>query len=278
MPNENSLSNQILKILEDYIPFVTSDGNRDQIINYAILLAGVAWVYCGIKIYFDIGKRYKLNPILQLLALVFGVVTGPFGLLIYLLMRPSFTQEEVDFIKIEHKFYYQQASKVLECIKCNSYVLEDQIYCTECGTQNRYECENCHTFTDYNDKFCFSCGNDFKNRHNELLRKVGKIQPSEQRSVTRSINNAPVEPKESQLAVYMRHLKRGLVKIFDFGGNIKQTFATKADTLESSPLTLSEQKTLKNDYVDVQPSEGSETAIKSQKSRNTSKKHKKRKK
>ena len=104
MPNDdNSLSNQLLKLLEDYIPFVTSDGNRDQIINYLVFLAGLAWVYCGIKIYFDIGKRYRINGLYQFLALIIGVITGPFGLLIYLLMRPNFTQEEVDFIKIEHK-------------------------------------------------------------------------------------------------------------------------------------------------------------------------------
>lgn len=169
--NDNNVLSEILNTI-----VASSVLNADQItksiVSVLLFVLAVFWVYCSIRIYIDVKRRFQFSDAIQILFLIYGVITGPFGLVLYGLLKPRYTLEDLDFMKTEHKFYYHQASKVRDCIKCGAYVLEAHIYCTNCGTQNRFKCEKCKALTDYDDKFCYSCGKSFAGREEKILQNI----------------------------------------------------------------------------------------------------------
>lgn len=172
---EGGITKQILDFISNLLPYVINNSGQifDFIILLAELLAVFLWFYCGYYIYVDAKKRYYFRSSAAYYAfLILGIVTGPIGLGFYILTRPAHTFDELEFMKVEHKFYYHQASKVLDCIKCGAYVLEGHTHCTNCGTQNRYRCENCQALTDYDDMFCNSCGYNFNKRYDQIYESV----------------------------------------------------------------------------------------------------------
>lgn len=182
MEEQNILIKSFLDFLETFISLVTTGEITDLIIKAVGVLFVLLWMYCGVKLFIDARQRYKLNLFLQVLILLLGLVTGPIGFLFYIFTRPKYTKEEVDFLATEHKFYFQQASKVVDCIKCGKYLPEGHEFCTNCGEQNRLRCPNCNNLTNLEDKFCFYCGfkfeEDRRDKHVKALaiHNIPKIQ------------------------------------------------------------------------------------------------------
>jgi len=179
MPN---FQDSILNWAQDGIPQIIN--NSSAIFNIIIAFIGVIifllWLYCGVVIYRDAKKRLNVNNIVfYLILMVVGMVLGPLGLVFYYIFRPKYTRDELDFVKVEHKFYYHQASKVVDCLQCGAYVLEGQLYCTNCGFQNRFRCESCKAVTDYDDLYCSNCGKDFEGRYDNILKKINSKPTAE---------------------------------------------------------------------------------------------------
>lgn len=165
----------IINLAQDVVPLVVN--NSGQIFNFImafiVVLFFLLWPYSGFIIYKDAKKRLNFdNPVVYLFLTAIGIFFGPFSLIFYYVFRPKYTKDEIDFIEVERKFYYHQASKVLDCLKCGAYLLEDQLYCTNCGFQNRFRCENCNSITDYDDLYCSYCGKYFEGRYDDILKKM----------------------------------------------------------------------------------------------------------
>lgn len=255
---DGSLSNAVLDSVETFVSNIVSGEITDVIINTLIIVVLIVWVYLGLKIFLDARVRYRIGVFGQILFLVFGVITGPIGLFLYNLTKPKYTPEELEFIKIEHKFYHHQASKVLDCIKCKAYVLEDHAYCTNCGTQNRFKCESCGNLTDFDDKYCYSCGIEFKGRKEKILRSVGVVEEKKE------IDNSNSKKDLSQL---FNNLKENVVK-----APPQKTQDTTISKPQSAKSDFANSNTIKDENKD-QPN-----AEPVQKSVNQSNKNKKRKK
>lgn len=172
MEGKSTITQKILDFVETFISLITTGEITDKVIKLVGFLVFIVWIYCGVKLFIDARKRYKITMPLQILLGILGLITGPIGLLFYILTRPKYTQEEVDFLRTEHKFYYQQASKVVECINCGKYLPEGHEFCTNCGEQNRLRCTNCNNLTNIDDKFCFYCGFEFGDDRKENLLKA----------------------------------------------------------------------------------------------------------
>ncbi len=196
-----------------------ANGNGPKLMAYIFFGAlGVVWLYCGLKIYLDARHRFNSSFPLQILFLFFGVITGPLGLVLYNLTKPKYTRDEMDFISIEHKFYFHQASKILDCLKCDSYVLEGQAHCTNCGTRNRFQCENCEYLSDYDDKYCSKCGNHLPDRmigirQERVEKKVSEVSSRRASEFIPAIQNLIIAstPKAKQAMSDMALGTRNLV-------------------------------------------------------------------
>lgn len=211
---DGGITTRILDFISNFIPYILNNSSSifDFLIILAELLAVFFWFYCGYFIFNDSKKRYSFDSSSVYYAfLVLGLITGPIGLGFYLLTRPRYTFDELEFMKVEHKFYYHQASKVLDCIKCGAYVLEGHSNCTNCGTQNRFKCSNCEALTDYDDMYCNNCGHHFDKRYEEIYDSVLSKEEKEAMTVTSErklpsydVNGAISNLKNQATGVYSR--------------------------------------------------------------------------
>lgn len=180
----------VINWVNDIIPNIVNNANNlfNYAIAFVILLIAIYWIYTGYTIFKDAKKRFAFNSSwMPYLILAVGIITGPIGKIVYNLVRPSRSQYELDFIAVEHKFYYNQASKVADCISCGAYVLEGHTYCTNCGTQNRFKCSKCGALTDYDDLYCYNCGLDFAKRREEIFSKIEKNKIKEIQKESKSL-------------------------------------------------------------------------------------------
>jgi RNA polymerase subunit RPABC4/transcription elongation factor Spt4 len=230
------LTDAILAVLDQI-----ANGNGPKIMAYIFFgVIGVFWIYCGLKIYFDARERFTTNTSMKYLFLLFGLITGPLGLIIYQWTKPKFTPDELDFIRIEHKFYYHQASKVLDCLKCDAYVLEGHSFCTNCGTQNRFKCENCGALGDYDDKYCKECGSHLPYRMAEFRKqqetRVEEMAHKESYSIQNLV--ATTRPKAEQFVKSITESTRNIVEKV----NTRLPIGKKKASEEAVPVVTAEEK------------------------------------
>lgn len=245
----------VAKILNDMVVSIldkVADGDGPLLIGYIVLtVLGALWLYCGIKIYFDARQRFATNAMMKYLFLVFGIITGPLGLIIYNFTKPKYTPEELDFIRIEHKFYYHQASHVLDCLNCDAYVIEGHAFCTNCGTQNRFPCEQCSQLTDYDDKHCSSCGSQLPYRMTDFEKKVEEREKSETVAAQSAMKTLVTNVRGKTVEVS----KKVVTQTKTLVGKLKEKKSKKLsqpDTAEVSPETETAVDTL------IEPLEESE--------------------
>jgi RNA polymerase subunit RPABC4/transcription elongation factor Spt4 len=183
--------------------------------------------------------------------LIFGVIFGPIAYILYSILKPKNSQEEIDFIRVEHKFYYNQASKVADCMKCNAYVLEGHSYCTNCGTQNRFKCSKCGALTDYDDLYCFNCGLDFKGRRESLLQKYQKkanenlkkkivVDKKQNQEKSGSTISNTIKPQFDYLKSLQSKVQSKLGTVKEKSKNLAKNVSAKVQTLKAQ--TFSKKK------------------------------------
>ncbi len=185
--NMEGYSRQVIKLIEDRIPDIlnNSDVWLASLVTILAFFFLVLWMYCGFFMFYDSIKRFGKSPWVFFL-LVIGLLFGPFALVLYLIARPRQTLEDKAFMHLERRFFYNEASKVLHCLNCDTYVLENHVFCTQCGTQNRYKCPKCGALGDYDDKYCWKCGYDFGDRYQKLVQSIQKKKLTKRSTVRQS--------------------------------------------------------------------------------------------
>lgn len=230
-----NLGDSIINWVEDAIQYTVS--HSGDVFNAVIGIIVVAllfyWGYIGFKTFKDVRKRHKVSSALWLGAILVGlVILGPIGKIVYNIVRPEKSQEELDFLAVEHKFYYNQSSKVADCLFCGAYVLEDHTYCTNCGTQNRFKCKKCGTLTDYDDLFCFHCGENFGKRNEEIFANIRekKLKAKElSLKNKKSKENTSITPS---IQVFQAKAKEALEKVTSKSKNLVNQAKEKATNLK----------------------------------------------
>lgn len=197
--DDDSTGNFVLDWFQGLVKFIVDDQDNfltvfNRIFIYFIILI---WILSALKTFFDVKSRHKLSSYHYIIIFILCVILGPIGLISYLFLRPKYTKEELDFIKVEHKFYHEQASRVIECINCKHYVFHSQNFCTHCGTQNRIKCTNCEHNHSYEQDYCSNCGTNVQADNKKLTAQFKK-----KKSIIRDfadIENHNIEKSEKEI-------------------------------------------------------------------------------
>lgn len=240
--NQN-LGDSIIDWANNSVPKVISDAGTyfNSALWLLVLIILALWAYCGVIILRDSLKRFHFEQKwIYIIILILGILSGPIGLIIYKMFKPKNTADELEFIKVEHKFYYHQASKVVDCLNCGAYVLENHMYCTNCGTQNRYKCSKCGTLTDYDDLYCYSCGLDFGKRSDEILKKIQskkeKKTPTQNPTNTQQVKTSTTKPN---LNLSWARIKQGVSKVASKSKEVaKNTYSIASEQIKKTSSSL----------------------------------------
>lgn len=138
--------------MAEFIAFVTS-GIVPQLLLIYLLVFWIALVFWTSL---DIFKRSG-NWFLRFGSVLLVGMGFVFGFALYVIVRPQTTMEEEKAREFEEKLLENQSRSFL-CPKCASLVREDFLFCADCGTQVKRECESCKRFLEIVWLQCPYCG------------------------------------------------------------------------------------------------------------------------
>jgi RNA polymerase subunit RPABC4/transcription elongation factor Spt4 len=115
------------------------------------------WIGLVIWTFRDIRARTR-DVFAWLLACLLVLVTGPIGLLLYLLLRPRETLAQSYDRQLEEEALLRDITDRRACPSCQAVTESDWLICPHCRTELRRACEGCGRPLDLSWKACPYCG------------------------------------------------------------------------------------------------------------------------
>lgn len=103
-------------------------------------------------------RRRSRDIFAILLATLMVVIFGPLGVLLYFLLRPPVTLDEIYERSLEEEALLQDLEERPRCPGCSRQVQDTWIICPDCHTTLKNTCTNCEKSLDLNWNLCPYCG------------------------------------------------------------------------------------------------------------------------
>lgn len=128
-----------------------------QFIEYMfIFFFIVLWLACAYWIYKDARRRID-DTVVIVVAVLTGIVFGPFGVLIYAILRPPEYLDDIRERELEMRTLEQRLAEEARCPHCKARVREDFLVCPNCLRRLRGVCPNCRRPAEPSWKVCPFC-------------------------------------------------------------------------------------------------------------------------
>lgn len=130
-------------------------------LTYAIAFIGAflaaLWLASIIWAYHDIGARTH-DIYVRLFATLMVALLGPFGVALYLVMRPRETLDEAYERALGEEALLREIEEAEYCPNCRYRLRGDYLLCPNCHTELRTTCSNCHRLREFHWEVCPYCG------------------------------------------------------------------------------------------------------------------------
>jgi len=103
-------------------------------------------------------RRRSRDIFAILLATLMVVIFGPLGVLLYFLLRPPVTLDELYERSLEEEALLQDLEERPRCPGCSRQVQDAWVICPDCHTTLKNTCANCDNTLDLNWNLCPYCG------------------------------------------------------------------------------------------------------------------------
>lgn len=128
-----------------------------------LLMFGILWGFLLLWVWSDSGER-TTNLFFRILMVLFVSPLNIPGLIIYFLVRPTHTIEQVYWADLERKYLVYETSELDDCGKCGHGLMPGFNNCPRCGDEVKIKCEQCEVMVDRDYKYCPFCGLQHRKR------------------------------------------------------------------------------------------------------------------
>ncbi len=146
--------------MEDFIlNLLESIGNIDFTFIWEIFLYSliVFWIVVLYWVWLDSGERTS-NKTVKFSYVLLVAVLNIVGLIIYLIIRPTQTIEEIYWSDLERRYLKYETAELGDCTKCGRQLFPGFNFCPHCRETIKIKCPNCRVNIDKRSKFCPFCG------------------------------------------------------------------------------------------------------------------------
>ncbi len=139
-----------------------------ETINFGLIVKFLAigflafWIVVIGWVIYDSSQRYKKFWMVVLSALLV-LVLNFFGLVIYLIVRPKQTHEEMYWGDLEKRYLRFETAGLEDCPNCHYPVQPNFINCPMCGKELRVKCQSCGVYLEPEWAVCPFCAQKQKN-------------------------------------------------------------------------------------------------------------------
>ena len=125
------------------------------ILLFWLVIIGWVWI--------DSGERTSKTSIRVVYLLLVIFLNIP-GLIIYLIVRPSETIEQIYWADLERRYLKYETAELGDCPKCGHQLLPGYVHCSNCGNEIKRKCPKCGVLINKDHKFCENCGTQLRER------------------------------------------------------------------------------------------------------------------
>jgi len=233
-------------IILDFFDFV---GNIDfnmfgtlfivALIVFWLVIIGWVWIDSSER---TSKKGLKIGYIL--LVIFFNI----FGLIIYLIIRPSETIEEIYWEDLERRYLKYETSELGDCPRCGSQLYPGYVFCTDCGYRLKVKCPQCGVLIDKDHLFCEYCG--FKIKEKKEIQEEHPTVQAMEKQITATKREAE-KTVESKMTKY----KTGNSFVVKLGNSIVSSISKLGGKKEEKyEEQVVQENSTKNQQIGVQSS------------------------
>ncbi len=146
--------------MEDFIlDFFDTIGeiNFDSAIKFLGIILVIFWIVVLYWVWFDASERSSSTFVKICYVLLVGIL-NIIGLIIYLLIRPSRTIEEIYWGDLERRYLKYETAELGDCPQCGAQLAPGYIYCPNCRYELKVKCSHCGIYVDRGNTYCPNCG------------------------------------------------------------------------------------------------------------------------
>ncbi len=123
----------------------------------------VFWLFIVGWVWVDSGERTSKKGLRVGYVVLASLLFIP-GLIIYLVIRPSETIEEIYWADLERRYLKYETADLGDCPKCGSQLFPGYVHCTNCGYTIKIRCPKCNLLVNKEHKYCEFCGYQLRER------------------------------------------------------------------------------------------------------------------
>jgi hypothetical protein len=165
-----------------------------QVFSYGLV---VFWFVVLYWVWLDSGERTS-NKTVRVSYVILVAVLNVVGLLIYLIIRPSQTIEEIYWADLERRYLKYETAELGDCPKCGSQLFPGYTYCPDCRYKLKMKCPRCKVYVDKKNKFCPHCGQELRKRRSPEQESPTKEVMQQQIAATKEEAKEVVESEKTR--------------------------------------------------------------------------------
>lgn len=122
-----------------------------------ILVFIVFWIVVLDWVWMDSGER-TTNKKARIIYVLLVLFLNVFGWIIYLIIRPSQTIEQIYWADLERRYLKYETAELGDCIKCGTQLYPGYTFCPKCGLEIKNKCKSCGMYIEKDSEYCAFCG------------------------------------------------------------------------------------------------------------------------
>jgi hypothetical protein len=119
------------------------------------------------------------------------------GWIIYLIVRPSETIDEIYWGDLERRYLKYEAKDLGDCPRCGTQLYPGFIFCPNCKKRIKRKCSNCEVYVDLEYKYCTNCGNQMQ-KNTKKEKEITKEEKQKNIDETKEEAHETVKSKKSK--------------------------------------------------------------------------------
>lgn len=165
-----------------------AEANYNMLGMVIAVISVIFWLVVTSWIWVDSDER-TTSQWVRLFYVFIGVIPI-FGWIIYLIVRPSETIDEIYWGDLERRYLKYEAKDLGDCPRCGTQLFPGFVFCPNCKKRLKRKCSACEVYVDLEYKFCPNCGN-------QMQEKVKKEKGITQKEMQKQIEETKDEAHET---------------------------------------------------------------------------------
>jgi len=159
-----------------------------QIVWILLAIAFVIfWIIVLDWVWLDAGERTS-NKTARIIYLLLVVFFNIFGWIMYLILRPSQTIEQIYWADLERRYLKYETSELGDCVKCGTQLYPGYTFCPTCGLDIKIKCKSCNVYIEKNSEYCPYCG----------TKAVNEVLPQEDVAPSREVMEQQIQASKDE--------------------------------------------------------------------------------